>query len=290
MRVAVVGHVEWIDFIRVEKLPASGQILHATEWWEEPGGGGSVAAAQLAKLAGKAGFFTALADSDLGHRAYRELTALGVGVKAQFYPAAQRRGITFIDRDGERTITVLGKRFGPAGADALAWDELDGADAVYLTAGDVEAVRQARRARVLVSTSRVVPLLAQARVQLDAIVGSSADPSEVYNPGDIEPRPRLVVRTAGSRGGTYQVDGAKSVDYRPAPVPGRVVDTYGAGDSFAAGLTFGLGAGLSPEEAVSLAARCGAAVLMGRGPFSSQLRAEAIEIQGGGGEVASTKQ
>jgi len=50
-----------------------------------------------------------------------------------------------------------------------------------------------------------------------------------------------------------------------APPPGDVVDTYGAGDSFAAGLTFALASGAPPQEAVAFAARCGAATLTGRG-------------------------
>ena len=51
-RVAVVGHVEWIEFARVPHVPEPGEIVHASEWWEEAGGGGAVAAVQLAKLAG----------------------------------------------------------------------------------------------------------------------------------------------------------------------------------------------------------------------------------------------
>ncbi len=70
MRVAVVGHVEWIEFARVERVPRPGEIVHASATWEEPGGGGAVAAVQLAKLAGEATFFTALGDDELvlGHR------------------------------------------------------------------------------------------------------------------------------------------------------------------------------------------------------------------------------
>jgi ribokinase len=52
------------------------------------------------------------------------------------------------------------------------------------------------------------------------------------------------------------------------------VDTYGAGDSFAGGLTYGLAAGLSTEEALALAARCGAACVTGRGPYEGQLTAD----------------
>jgi ribokinase len=44
-----------------------------------------------------------------------------------------------------------------------------------------------------------------------------------------------------------------------------VQDTYGAGDSFAAGLTFGLAQGLSAEGALAIGARCGAEALARRG-------------------------
>ena len=53
-----------------------------------------------------------------------------------------------------------------------------------------------------------------------------------------------------------------------APLPGPVRDAYGCGDSFAAGLTYGLGAGLAMPDALELGARCGAACLTGRGPYA----------------------
>lgn len=34
IRVAVVGHLEWIEFGRMEHVPAAGEIVHATERWE----------------------------------------------------------------------------------------------------------------------------------------------------------------------------------------------------------------------------------------------------------------
>src|SRR5207249_8027221 len=146
MRLAVVGHVEWVQFVRVEHTPAPGDIVHALEWWEEPGGGGSVAAVQLAKLGGSASFFTALGDDALGHRAHAELGALGIEVWATFRPTEQRRAITLIDGSGERTITIIGERLGPRGGDPAPWEDVEEADAVYFTAGDDEALRRARRA------------------------------------------------------------------------------------------------------------------------------------------------
>jgi ribokinase len=271
MFAAVVGHVEWIDFVRIERIPAAGEIIHALEAWEEPGGGGAVSAVQLAKLAERAALFTALSDDGLGHRAYEELSRTGLAVEATFKPTAQRRAITLIDAKGERTIIVLGERLAPNSADGLPWESLSQADAVYFTAGDPDALRLARQARVLVATSRVLPLLAESGVPLDAIVGSARDPSERYQDGDLEPPPRLVVRTAGGSGGTFQIAGGPEQEFSPVPVPGPVEDSYGCGDSFAAGLTYALGVGYGPEEAVALAARCGAAALTGRGPYEGQM-------------------
>ena len=79
-RVAVVGHVEWIEFARVPRVPKPGEIIHASEWWQEVGGGGAVAAVQLAKLAGGAEFFTALAGDERGRRSKERLEERGVTV------------------------------------------------------------------------------------------------------------------------------------------------------------------------------------------------------------------
>ena len=73
MRVAVVGHVEWIEFARVERLPEQGEIVHALEAWDEVGGGGAVAAVQLARLAGECLFVTALGEG----RTAREAVDVG---------------------------------------------------------------------------------------------------------------------------------------------------------------------------------------------------------------------
>jgi ribokinase len=271
MRVAVVGHVEWGEFAEVPHVPRPGEIVHATQTFEEPAGGGAVAAVQLAKLAGAATLYTALGDDENGHRSEERLRELGVGIEARFHPEPQRRAFVHLDKEGERTITVLGDRLGPRGDESLSWELLDETDAVYLTAGDVAAARQARRARTLVATPRGLEMLAEARVQLDALVSSGRDPGERYSPGDLDPAPHVVVRTLGAAGGEWETAGGESGRWQAGELPGPVRDSYGAGDSFAAGLTYGLGAGWEIARAVELAARCGAACITGRGPYAGQL-------------------
>jgi ribokinase len=271
MRVAVVGHVEWIEFARVARMPAAGEIVHATESWQEAAGGGAVAAVQLSRLAGDCLFLTALGDDDLGRAAKHQLEARGVRVEAAWRPEPQRKGFVHLDADGERTITVMGSRIGPQADDPLPWAELGDVDALYFTAGDPGAVRASRAAHKLVATVRAREALAGAGVRLDALVSSASDAGERYSPGDIDPPPRLVVRTAGRAGGSVEAADGTRTEWAAAPLPGRVVDSYGAGDCFAAGLTYGLGEGRPAEDAVELAARCGAACMMGGGPYEGQL-------------------
>jgi ribokinase len=272
MNVAVVGHVEHIEFARVDHVPAPGEIIHADSTFAVPAGGGPVTAVQLLKLAGSCTLYTALGDDDLGHRTAGELRDLGLRVETTFREGnPQRRGFTFLDKSGERTITVIGNRLGPNRSDPLAWDELAGADAVYFTAGDADALRAARGAKVLTATARAMPVLTEAHVELDALIGSARDAGERYEPGSIDPPPRLVVMTAGREGGSYTAAEGRTGRWVAAEVPGPVADAYGCGDSFAGGLTYGLGAGMDVDEALELAARCGAWCLTGHGPYERQL-------------------
>jgi ribokinase len=275
MRAAAVGHVEWIEFGRVDHVPAAGEIVHVSESWEVPGGGGAVAAVQLCRLAGAGTLYTALGDDELGHRSKDELERLGLRVEAVFRPETQRRAFVHVDRAGERTITVVGERLGPSADDPLPWHELADVDTVYFTAGDAGAVREARRTRTLVGTARGLEVLAEAAVELDALVASSRDRGERYEAGDLEPPPRHVFRTAGAAGGEYETAAGERGRWQATAPPGPVSDFYGCGDSFAAGLTYGLGAGMPIGEAVELGARCGAACATGRGPFEGQLRSAA---------------
>ena len=270
-RVGVVGHVEQVEFCVVDRLPRPGDITHATEWFTAAGGGGAVAAVQLKKLAGEALFLTALGSDGVAHALRTELQERGVTVHAATRPGPHRRGFTHLDASGERTITIMGRRMGPRGGDPLPWAALGDLDAVYLTAGDAGAVRAARAARVLVATVRSIDALAEAEVRPDAVVASVADRSERLDLERLRPPPRYVLRTEGARGGAWSGADGSAGRWEAVPPPGPVRDAYGCGDTFAAGLTYGLGAGWDLPAAAALGARCGAYCLAGRGPYARQL-------------------
>jgi ribokinase len=268
VKAAVVGHVEWVEFARVESVPGPGDIVHASEVWAEAAGGGAVAAVQLANLGCETTLFTALGDDNLGRRSRVQLERQGVTLRVATVDGATRRAFTHVDEAGERTITVLGDKLRPRGDDAsLPWEELGRCDCVYFVSGDVASLRKARRANVLVATARELPTLRRGGVQLDALVGSALDTGERYQSGELDPPPMLVVATSGHLGGWAQPGGP----YAAADKPGQIEDAYGAGDCFAAGLTFALGRGDEAMDAIALAARCGATVVTGRGPYGRQL-------------------
>jgi ribokinase len=271
-RVGVVGHVEWLDFAVVPRLPRPGEILHAREHFEEPAGGGAVAAVQLRKLAGAATLFTALGDDELGRRSEAELSERhGLELHVARRPGGQRRAFSYLDDAHERTITILGPRLVPRGDEALPWGELAGFDGIYFTGGDVAALRAARAARVLVATARAIDVIAGSGVQLDVLLASAQDPGERIDAAKLEPAPRHVLRTRGAGGGLWEGADGTTGEWLAAPLPGEPVDAYGCGDSFAAGLTYGLAERRELAQALELGARCGAACLCGRGPYSGQL-------------------
>lgn len=273
-----MGHVEWVTFARVPHVPLAGEVLHASDPFEEPAGGGAVAAVQLARLAGSSLLVTALGEDEHGRQAVTRLGKLGAEVRAARRDAPTRTAVTLVDDIRERTITTFGSRLEPTLDDGdIPWDVLAEMDAVYFTAGDAGALRAARAARVLVCSPRAVDALGHG-VPVDALVLSGNDTIERREAARALDDAELVVSTEGERGGAYrQRDGTSGRWTSPTP-PGDPVDSYGCGDSFAAGLTYALGAGLAVPDALNLAARCGAVCLTGRGPYQRQLNSISLPL------------
>jgi ribokinase len=261
-----------VQFARVPHAPGAGEIVHARDAFEEPAGGGAVAAVQLARLAGSSVLVTALGDDECGRRSLARLRELAVEVHARSCDRPTRRAVTLVDDRRERTITTFGERLEPRGGeDKPAWRRLEGVEATYFTAGDEAALRAVRAAsRVLVASPRASHALGHG-VPIDALVLSADDEIERRELRRSREEAAVVVCTDGEHGGTYQTSSGERGRFEAIPPPGDPVDAYGCGDSFAAGFTYGLGAGLQLERALALGARCGAVCLTGRGPYERQL-------------------
>jgi ribokinase len=261
--------VEVVTFLRVARLPEPGAICQARDGMDLPAGGGAVTAVQLAKLTGApVTFFTSLGRDRIGEQAAADLEALGLKLRVAWRDAPTRRGVSWVDDQGERTITVLGQRLAPHADDPLPWGELASTHGVFVTATDAEGLRLARRSPLLAATPRVRwPVLRASGVTLDALVGSGRDPAEAVPTPLPVPAPRHIIATEAEAGCRAIPGGAFAAPRLRQPV----VDAYGAGDSFAAGVSAGLAAGWNVAQAISLGSHCGAACLRGFGPYARQL-------------------
>ena len=269
-RVAVVGHVEWLTH-GVGTMPRPGEITYLARPFDEPAGGGGVAAAQVAKLGAECLFFTALGTDEAGRAVAEVLGGIGVTVLAAERPGPQTRAVSAVDASADRAIVVLGAPTSARIDDPLPWDDLATCDAVYFTGHDPATLAAARRAPVLVVTTRRQEALAASGVAPDVLIASAGHPAEAIDPRLVTATPAATVWTEGGRGGRFlRADGARG-RWGAVPPPGPPVDSYGCGDSFAAGLTTGLARGLGLEDALALGARCGAHALGGRGGLGPQL-------------------
>lgn len=266
LQLAVVGHVEWMQFLEVDHLPSPGATAHALNALEEPAGGGAVVAVQLARLLGcPVQLFTALGSDSLGRRSLQRLRQLGVQVEVVWRDAPTRRGISMVDGRADRAITVLGERLTPTAADPLPWRDLADCDAVFATAADAAGLRACRAARILAATPRVgLPVLQEVLVGLDALIGSGLDSGEHVPDGSLSIPPLLRIATEGAAGGFVDPGGR----YRAASLDGPLRDSYGCGDSFAAGVLVGMAAGWSLDQVISLGCHSGARCASSFGPYA----------------------
>jgi ribokinase len=256
-RVAVVGHVEWVEFVRVPRFPERGGLEQGEREFEGAGGGAVVAAAVLAELGAEVDFVCALGDDERGHAAVAQLHERGVTVHPAWRSAPTRYVFTVLDAGGERTIITVGERLAPRGDDDLDWGLLRDVDGAYVTAGDAGSIRATRAAPVMTVSPRAgAP---PDGVTVDATILSAGDEHEQRMATSWKPQTRLMVATEGAEGGHWW--GESDGRWDAAPLPGEPRDSYGAGDSFAAGFTFGLASGMTPAQAAEVGARCGAKML-----------------------------
>ena len=269
-RVAIVGHVEWATHA-LGTFPTAGEIRALADAFDEPAGGGAIAAAQAAKLGAETVFFTALGADSAADAAHLLLSELGVAVRAAPRTEPQTRAISVTDTSGERAIALIGAPLAPRADDHLGWEDLADMDAVYFTGRDPLTLTACRTAPALIVTARRWRVLAEAGIECDVLVGSASDPDEQIPAGGLEIPPGAWAITNGMRGGTWIEQHERPHTWNPIRPPGPALDSYGCGDAFAAGLTVGLAAGHSLAQAIALGARCGAHTITARGGLRGQL-------------------
>jgi len=248
---AVVGHVEWMNFLKVDQLPKPGVISHSEKSIEYPAGGGSVIAKTLSELTNnQVHFFTSLGNDYYGEQSFKILSNYGIRLHVAWRDKPTRKGFSLIDSNGERSITVIGERLTPTYKDKLDWNLFEKMDGIFITASDSEIFKKARIADSLCTTPRVgINIINKSNVFLDGLIGSNLDPGEVFSLSDISIKPKLIIKTEGENGGILYPGGR----YEALINAKQKIDSYGCGDAFAAGILYGLSSKWSIDKILSLA-------------------------------------
>ena len=264
LELTVVGHIEWVTFIEVENFADQGQIGHGEIYAEKTAGGGTLTAIALSKLTNKrVNFITALGRDYYGYKCHKELTKLGLNVHVAWRSTATRRGVSMLNKSGERSITVIGQRLSPIASDNLPWELASSSDGIFVSATDKPGLIKCRRCKTLVSTPRIgLELMKSSNVKFNAIIGSDNDAYErkILNS---HLNADIVVKTRGESGGEF-TRGRKYKVYEKINKP---IDSYGCGDNFAAGVTAGLSANWEIDEAIKLGSQLGAECAKSLGPY-----------------------
>ncbi len=265
LKFAVIGHIEWINFLKVDLLPEPGIITHAKTSLELPAGGGALIAKTLYELSNnEIHFFTSLGRDYYGEKSFDFFKKIGINLHVAWRSETTRKGFSLIDKKGERSITIIGKRLAPSFNDDLDWEILRDMDGIFITAGDNNLFKKAREANILCTTPRVgIDLINQSKVNLDAIIGSNLDPDESFLLSDLNEKHRYIIKTEGEKGGIC-IPGGK---FNAINNDSQKIDSYGCGDSFAAGILYGLTESWPIEKALKLGTVLGRNCIEHFGPY-----------------------
>lgn len=275
-RVLVIGSVNHDHCVTIDRLPAPGETVPATDMWDGLGGKGANQAVAASLAGAHVTFAGAVGDDASGRLAVETLDQFGVD-NTSLRTVSGRTGTAYIsiDSTGENVIVVHAGANATVGADIA--DLLDStAPAVVVTQGELplEAIAAAADVAAARGSKFLLNLAPVVRVPEDVL--AAADPlvvNEHEAAAALDQRPpqtvaaalrmatelakgcRSVVMTLGSAGAVVVgADGVHAHVPSPPP-PGRVVDTTGAGDAFVGFLAARLARGDDLIEAATWAAR-----------------------------------
>ena len=274
--VVAAGHALVDVRMVVDRFPGPDEEASIRE--EERGAGGSAVnvAIDVARLGGRSGVVAKIAFDDFGRVVFEELWRSRVDLRGLRIAARGRTGFSIVVVSaGTGEVSLCGFK---GVAEELSPGEVDRelvAEAAALHVASlrldtsIAAAGAAREAGRLVSWDpgrrlaslglrgarellRLVDVVFVNRVEARLLTGTG-DPLEAAERIAAE-GPRIVVVKLGAEGALL-LDSGRGTAYRvPAYRPGRVVDTTGAGDAFAAAMLLRLVRGSSVVEALRYAA------------------------------------
>lgn len=297
--------------------PAHGRLEHTQALDLHVGGAESNVAVALARLGRRAAWASALPDTPLGRRVSGAVAAAGVDVSGVRFTPDGRVGLYFVEFGAApRATEVFYDRAESSCARSLGCDAalLEGARFAVLSGITLGLSAHAREAGFAFAAAAramgaevVVDVNYRARLwgsaaareataaltrEADIVVCSARDASAVFGlaEGDdrvtvtefaarFAPAARLVCLTCSERG-SIAVDRGGAVTAHPA-VFATVIDRFGAGDAFVAGVVDSLLAGLDVADTLAFAARLAALKCTVAGDMSLASRADVNALASG---------
>lgn len=253
----VVGAINLDLTARVERMPVAGETVADGTLTRGCGGKGANQAIAAARLGGAVRLVGCVGDDADGRFMLDNLRSAGVDIASvQVALGASGTALITVDAEGENSIVVC------PGANAA----LDGTvasvgpdDAVLaqleVPAAAVERIVERTEGFVAINASPAGALSAALRRRADLIIVNESEYAALDDPAGAP----LVALTLGAEGAVLLCAGDEIA--RSRATARTIVNTVGAGDSFAAALTLGILRGDDPREALARACAVGAAAV-----------------------------
>ena len=296
--VLVVGSINQDFLLKVEQRPQPGETVTGAELSQHNGGKGANQAAAAARLGASVVMLGRVGDDDLGGPLVEALEEKGVDTSLIEAVEGESTGAAFVTLtpDGENAITVApGANRHVRLEDVDAASEAIGTAKVLVAQMEVSAETVSRAVevaeevgtRALVNLAPPMELPSEVLGKLDPLVVNEHEAAFLLGdkvegvdgalsaaPELLALGPRSVVITLGPDGAIYAE--GDTTDHVSSPEV-EVVDTTGAGDAFVGALAAKLAENAPLEEAVSYAARAGAAAVTKEGAQGALPTPEMVE-------------
>ncbi len=250
----VLGSVNLDLIVQVAELPKAGETVTGGAYTALPGGKGANVAVAAKRLGAETEIMAAVGNDDYAAQALVNLEKEGVYLDAVRRVDAHT-GLAFItvSDDGENQIAVASganAAYAPADVPKLCSDVL--ITQFEIPTDTIKAALDGYEGFVTVNASPVRNGVEAILNRADLIIVNEGEAAHY----DLDDHQGLVAVTLGAKGAKLYRNGKRIASATPPEVD--VVDTTGAGDAFAAGLTVALAEKQSPQDALEFACAVGA--------------------------------
>lgn len=257
IKICALGSVNLDMIIQTKTLPRAGETVAQGRFESLPGGKGANVALAAQKLGAEVELRAAVGDDDYAVQALRFLKEGGVNLSKLVEVKDSHTGLAFINvaDDGENQIAVASganDKFDPAHLSPIMADGIITQFEIPLET--IEAAIKGFDGFVAINASPVVEGLKRLLPSASLIIVNEGEYA-AYETA-LKGYEGLLAITLGAKGAKLLQKGEILAEATPPKV--EVVDTTGAGDSFAAALTVALMEKQSPQAALQFACTVGA--------------------------------